>query len=201
MSYCIRFGSRTDIASLNITDHNKALFLAVINCLLKCDHSGDTELLIHSYLRLYCRNQIINGIHNSLIILPDCFSCALQGLAKFSEGFLADVLRNEFHHRIQTYHDGGIRLLDLLYQFVDHNLPPLFLMILTSLYFTTFKKQINSFLILRRKNQGVAFAQRLGNAHDLGYYTKTSLFWSTYFLILEALIYFLYLFSSASTVR
>ena len=77
MSDRIRFRSGSNVAALDVADHDKSLFLTVVHSLLEGNQSGDPKLLIHGDLRLYGRHQVINGIHDALIILPDGFCRAL----------------------------------------------------------------------------------------------------------------------------
>ena len=100
MSYCIRFRSGTDVSPLDIPDDDQILLLAVIHGLLKGGQPFNTELLVHCNLRLHCRNQIVDAINDSLIILPDCFRRTLQSLPVLSKGFLLDMLRYKLHGRV-----------------------------------------------------------------------------------------------------
>ncbi len=64
-------GSRADIAALYIADHNQILFVAVIHRPPEHRKPRQPKLLVHGNLRLHRRNQIIHGVHNRLIKLPD----------------------------------------------------------------------------------------------------------------------------------
>ncbi len=77
MSHCISCGCRTDIATFYISDYHKVFGVAVIYCLLICFHTLCSKLLIHGNLWFYSRNQIISGIYNCFVKLPDCFCCTL----------------------------------------------------------------------------------------------------------------------------
>ena len=121
MSYCIGCRCGTDIATLDISDHNQAFGFTVINCFLECLKSFNSKLLIHCDLRFYCRDQIICCIYNSFIILPDCLSCAFQCLTEFCKSFLLDMLRNIIQHRIQSYNDRCVCFADVTDQFVNHD--------------------------------------------------------------------------------
>ena len=120
MSYCICFGSGSDITTFDIADDDQTFFFTIIHGLFKCHHTGNAELLIHCYLRLHSGYQIINCIHNTLVILPDCFCGTFQGLTILSESRLFNIFRHEFHHRIQSYHDRCVGFFDSSDQFVDH---------------------------------------------------------------------------------
>ena len=119
MASCIGFRSRTDIASLNITNNNQILLTAILYCSVKCFQSRQPKLFIHSNLRLYSRNQIINSIYNCLVELPDGFSSTFQCLTIFIKRFLY-LLWYIGKHRIQSDNDWCIQFLNLSHQFINH---------------------------------------------------------------------------------
>ena len=77
MPHGIGFRGGTDVAALDIADNHQILFLTVIHSFLVSDHAFDPELLIHGDLRLYRGNQVVNRIHNPLVVLPDGLSRSL----------------------------------------------------------------------------------------------------------------------------
>ena len=94
MSHCICCGCRTDISTLDISDHHQVFGLTIIHCLFERLDPRHSKLLIHGDLRLYCRDQIIRLVHDFFIELPDCFCCSFQSLPEFSKCFFLYVLRN-----------------------------------------------------------------------------------------------------------
>ena len=121
MTGCICGRSRTDIASFDISNHNKSFFLAVINGFLECDQPGNPELFIHGNLRFYSRNQIKRCIYNGFIKLPDCFCCSFQCFTIFFKSCFLNLLWNIGKHRIQTYANGCMGFSYFLCQFVNHD--------------------------------------------------------------------------------
>jgi hypothetical protein len=77
MSYRICSRCRPDISALNITNNNKTFLLTIVNCFLECCQTWNTKLLVHSDLWLYCRDQIMCCIYDSLVKLPNCLCSAL----------------------------------------------------------------------------------------------------------------------------
>ena len=67
---------------------------------LDCFDLNDVEMLIHGYLRFYCRNQVISLIDNFFVKLPDRFCRTFQCLSKFVKCFLLDMFRYIIQHRI-----------------------------------------------------------------------------------------------------
>ena len=120
MASCIGFRSRTDIASLNITNNNQILLTAILYCSMKCFQSRQPKLFIHSNLRLYSRNQIINSIYNRLVELPDGFSSTFQCLTIFIKRLLLNMFRYKCQIRIQSDNDWCIQFLNLSHQFINH---------------------------------------------------------------------------------
>ena len=108
MSNCIGCRCRSDITSLDITDHNQIFGFTVINRFLVCNQSRDTKLLIHGDLWFYCRDQIICCIYNSFVILPDSFCSTFQCLSKFRKCFLLNMIRYKCQIRIQSDNDWCI---------------------------------------------------------------------------------------------
>ena len=113
-------GSGTDVPSLHIADHDQILLVTIVHRLLESDHPRDAELLVHGDLGLDRGNQIVNRIHNSLVVLPHRLGGSLQRLAEFLVCFLYDVLRYIGEHRIQSHHNGGSRLSDFFTKLVNH---------------------------------------------------------------------------------
>ena len=105
MSYRVSRGRRTNVSTLDVTDHHQSLFLAVLHRLLESHKSRDPELLIHGDLRLYRRDQIPGLVHDLLVKLPDGFRRALQCLSVLGKSFLLYLFRHIFQHRVQAYHD------------------------------------------------------------------------------------------------
>ena len=121
MTNCICCRCGTDITSFDITDHNQIFGFTILNRFLVCDQSRDTKLLIHGDLWFHCRDQIKGRIHDSFVILPDCFCSALQSLPKLCKSLFLDMLRNIIQHRIQSYNDWCICFADIADQFVNHD--------------------------------------------------------------------------------
>ena len=115
---CLRGG--TNVPALDVADYDQPLLLTVVNGLLKGDHAWYAKLFIHGNLRLHRRNQIIDRIHQPLIVLPDRLCCALQRLSGLCKRLLFDIFRYKFHHRIQSDHDRCIRLSDSCNKSVNH---------------------------------------------------------------------------------
>ena len=120
MSYCISCRSRTDISTFDITDHYQTFLLTVIYCIFVCHHSGNSKLLVHGNLWFHCRYQITDCIYNSLIILPDCFSCTFQSFSQLPESFILDMLWDIIKHRIQSHYDRCVCFLNFFNKFVNH---------------------------------------------------------------------------------
>ena len=120
MAYGICFGSGTYIAPLYIPNNNKVTVLAVINRFLKGDKAGDSELLVHGDLGLYCRDQIIYGINYPLVVLPYGLACTFKGLSVFLKSRFFYMGRYIFHHRVKAHYYRCIGLFDVFYEFIDH---------------------------------------------------------------------------------
>ena len=118
--------SRADIAALDVADYHKPFFLTVINCFLERDKPGNTELLVHRNLRLDSRNQIIGLIYDSLVVKPHCLRCAFERLALFGKSRFLDVVGDELHCRVKPHHDGCPCFLNLLDEFINHNVHSLY---------------------------------------------------------------------------
>ena len=83
MPHRVSLRGGADISPLDVSDHHKILLLAVIHSALECDKTGNPELLIHGNLRLHCRYQIINVIHDLLVELKDRLPGPFQRLSVF----------------------------------------------------------------------------------------------------------------------
>ena len=122
MSDCISCGCRSDIASFDIADHNKIFGFTVIYGLFKGHKTRNTELLVHGDLWFYCRDQVIHMVYDLFVILPDGFCCSFQCLTVFFKCTFLDMSRYIGKHRIESYYDRCMCFLDLLDQFLNHNL-------------------------------------------------------------------------------
>ena len=124
MAHRIGFRCRTDITALDITDDHQPFLLTIFHGLLEGDKPFHAELLIHGDLRLHRRDQIVDGIHDRLVIQPDRLCRSLHRLPVLRISLLLYMLRHELQNRIQPGHDGRPDPPDLLYKLVDHSFLP-----------------------------------------------------------------------------
>ena len=115
MSCRIRSGSGTDIPSLDIADHYKIFFLAVIHRFLKCHYARHAELLIHCNLRLDSGDQVTGLIHDLFVKLPDRFCSSFKCFSVFRKRLILHMLRDIVQHRVKSDHDRRSCLFDLFH--------------------------------------------------------------------------------------
>ncbi len=71
MCFGIGSGRGTDISALDIADDDQAFLPAVSDRPVINSQSRKAELFVHRDLRFDSGNYVINGVHDSLIELPD----------------------------------------------------------------------------------------------------------------------------------
>ena len=124
---CLRSGS--DVASLDVSDHDQPFGPAVSNGLLVGDHSGNTELLIHCHLRLHGGDQLINRVHDRLVELPyrlggdQIFFLTVRRDLSLSRRLclFKELSGNKGKIGVKSDDDRRVLFGDLTDQFLDHS--------------------------------------------------------------------------------
>ena len=116
MSYGVGLRGGAYIASLHVTDHDQSLFMTVVHRLLVCRKSRDAELLVHRYLRLHRRDQIICGIHDGFVERQHGFRRCIETLSLFLCRSPLQLFRHELQIGIQSHDYRCLLIGYLIYQ-------------------------------------------------------------------------------------